>query len=575
MMALSLLDERQTEFWELERDQIRAMLELLQAWEVDPADAARLEQALEQLHELFLLVVVGEFNSGKSALINALLDQKLLEVGVTPTTDRIHILKHGTPGKPEYVSEDIRILRFEHDMLREIHIVDTPGTNAVLRHHEAIVREFIPRSDMVIFVTSADRPFTESERQFLEHIRQWGKKIVVVINKVDILDDQQARDEVERFVREQVQYLIAIEPEIFPLSARTALRRSSTDQDVHGGFDEFRQFLEDTLSQQGIIHLKLLNPLGVAEKIGNEYIDRAADRLQILADDSEALQKVEQELELFSSDTMAEFGRHVDRIENDLLQMQLRGEAFLDESMRLLRIRQMLDSKGMRRAFEEQVVANTPQQIEAHIQEIIDWFVERELRQWRLMAEILERRRETDSLQDAAREASSGFAYNRRQLLDSVGKDADLVIQSFDRQLEARRLTETVRESVALVGLVEVSAISLGLILKAVLTTAAADATGILAAGLLGMLGLAVIPYRRGKAKQELREKLGGLRDELRDALRKSFERELERTSSRLYEAIAPYRRFVLSEKEHLQTILASLESILEQLDRMKLDLES
>jgi small GTP-binding protein len=573
-MALSLLDERQTKFWERERDQIRLMLELLYAWELDPADAARLEQALEQLHELFLLVVVGEFNSGKSALINALLGQQLLEEGVTPTTDRIHILMHGAPGKPEYVSEDIRILRFEHELLREIHIVDTPGTNAVLRHHEAIVREFIPRSDMVIFVTSADRPFTESERQFLEHIRQWGKKIVVTVNKADILEDQQALAEVQQFVREQVQRLLEFEPEIFPVSARTALRSSPIGGDANDGFEAFQEFLQNTLSQEGIIRLKLLNPLGVAEKIGKEYLDRAAGRLQILADDSEALQKVEQGLQLFGSDTKAEFGRHLDRVENDLLQMQLRGEAFLDESMRLLRIRQMLDSKGMRRTFEEQVVAKTPEQIEAHIQEIIDWFVERELRQWRLMTEVLERRRETDSLQDAAREASSGFAYNRRQLLDSVGKDADHVIQSFDRQLEARRLTDSVRESVALVGLVEISAISLGLILKAALTTAAADATGILAAGLLGMLGLAVIPYRRGRAKQELREKLGSLRDELRDALSKSFEKELERTSSRLYEAIAPYRRFVLSEKEHLQDIQVNLNSILEQLDRMKLDLE-
>jgi len=575
MMALSLLNDRQTDLWEAERSHIRAMLELLDGWELDPADAARLKQALEQLHELFLLVVVGEFNSGKSALINALLGQRLLEEGVTPTTDRIHILKHGPSGKPEFVSEDIRVLRFPSDMLREIHIVDTPGTNAVLRHHEAIVRDFIPRSDMVIFVTSADRPFTESERQFLEHIRQWGKKIVVTINKADILEDDPARSQVENFVREQVHRLLEFEPEIFAVSARTALKANGEGSESASGFATFKRFLETTLSQEGIIRLKLLNPLGVAEKIGHEYLDRAADRLGILADDSAALEKVEHQLDLFATDTMSEFGRHLDRIENDLLQMQLRGEAFLDESMRLLRIRQMLDSKSMRRAFEVQVVADAPARIETHIQEIIDWFVERELRQWRMMTDELERRRETDALQDAAREASGGFAYNRRQLIDSVGKDAEHVIQSFDRELEARRLTESVRESVALVGLVEVGAISLGLILKAVLTTAAADATGILAAGLLGVLGLAIIPYRRGRAKKELREKLGALRDELREALGQSFAKELERTSNRLREAIAPYRRFVLSENEQLQTIRTNLDAILSQLDQLEAEIDS
>ncbi len=67
--------------------------------------------------------------------------------------------------------------------------MDTPGTNAVLRQHEAIARDFVPRSDFVLFVTSADRPFTESEREFLESIRQWGKKVVLVLNKADLRTD--------------------------------------------------------------------------------------------------------------------------------------------------------------------------------------------------------------------------------------------------------------------------------------------------------------------------------------------------------------------------------------------------
>ena len=132
------------------------MLELLESWETDPADLNRLRQALNQLHELFLLVFVGEFNSGKSALINALLGDTFLDEGVTPTTERIHIIKHGEPQPAEFVSEDVRILRYPAELLHEIHIVDTPGTNAVLRHHEAIARDFVPRSDMVIFVTSTN-----------------------------------------------------------------------------------------------------------------------------------------------------------------------------------------------------------------------------------------------------------------------------------------------------------------------------------------------------------------------------------------------------------------------------------
>lgn len=148
MSILRLLNEQQSAIWQRERVVIQRLLYILDSWEMETSDSDHLRQALDQLNELFLLVVVGEFNSGKSALINALLGEPFLTEGVTPTTDRIYIVKHGEPGNPEFISEDVRVVRYPAEILREVHIVDTPGTNAVLRHHEAIVREFIPRSDI-------------------------------------------------------------------------------------------------------------------------------------------------------------------------------------------------------------------------------------------------------------------------------------------------------------------------------------------------------------------------------------------------------------------------------------------
>jgi small GTP-binding protein len=580
MTLPTILEDRERTIWQEEQQQIQNLLTLLEGWETDPADLDRLRQALQQLHELFLLVFVGEFNSGKSALINALLGDIFLEEGVTPTTERIHIIKYGQQEAPEYVSEDVRILRYPAELLREIHIVDTPGTNAVLRRHEAIARDFVPRSDMVIFVTSADRPFTESEREFLENIRQWGKKIVVTINKVDILETPEAVDEILRFVHEQVSRLLDFDLEIFPLSARAAKRQWQKPEQSDptyeiSGFNAFRQYLLETLTQEGRIRLKLLSPLGVAARIAGQYQQQVSDRIQILSGDTQTLEKVERQLELFEEDTQSEFQRHMDRIENELLEMRIRGEEFLDDTMRLWKIRDMLDRNRIRKAFVEQVVAQTPGHIESHIQEIIDWLVERELRQWRLMADELSRRRETDSLQDAAREASGGFAYNRRQLIDSVGAQAEQVIAAFDKRAEAIRMATTLQESVAMVGLVEVSAIGLGLILKALLVSATADATGLLAAGVLGILGLAIIPWRRGIAKREMRKKMEELRQQLHNVLSQSFQREMSRSVGRLKEAIAPYRRFVLSEEKRLQELQSGMSEVQKHLKTLEMTIES
>src|SRR5687767_10723625 len=133
-----------------------------------PADQEALARSIAQLDELFLLVVVGEFNAGKSAFINALLGQQVLEEGVTPTTTRVGLLRHGPAGVREPVGAGLDVVTAPVDVLRGMAIVDTPGTNAVAREHEALTRDFVPRSDLVLFVTSADRPFTESERAFLQ-----------------------------------------------------------------------------------------------------------------------------------------------------------------------------------------------------------------------------------------------------------------------------------------------------------------------------------------------------------------------------------------------------------------------
>src|SRR5947209_7545728 len=83
------------------------------------------ERAVRQLDELFLLVVAGEFNAGKSAFINALLGSRVLEEGVTPTTTRVQIVKHGATVGRTTTEAALDVVTAPVDLLAEINIVDT------------------------------------------------------------------------------------------------------------------------------------------------------------------------------------------------------------------------------------------------------------------------------------------------------------------------------------------------------------------------------------------------------------------------------------------------------------------
>ncbi|HEY4589129.1 MAG TPA: dynamin family protein [Thermoanaerobaculia bacterium] len=220
----SFLSDREQDLRAREQELLDRLARALEAFgsDVVPEDLQRFREARDQLAGLFLLVVAGEFNSGKSSFINALLGERVLPEGVTPTTDRINVLRHGSAEGERALQAFLLERTHPAELLRELEVVDTPGTNAIIRGHEELTRNFVPRADLVLFVTSADRPFTESERGFLEQIRQWGKKIVFVVNKIDILATPAERDEVIEFVRRHGTDLLGEAPEVFPVSARRA-----------------------------------------------------------------------------------------------------------------------------------------------------------------------------------------------------------------------------------------------------------------------------------------------------------------------------------------------------------------
>ena len=86
------------------------------------------------------------------------------------------------------------------------------------------VQGFVPQSDLVVFVTSAERPITETEGKLLQYISEWGKKVVMVLNKIDLFEDEESLEKVKAFVRENAANILGVEPPVFGVAGRLALQ---------------------------------------------------------------------------------------------------------------------------------------------------------------------------------------------------------------------------------------------------------------------------------------------------------------------------------------------------------------
>jgi small GTP-binding protein len=575
-MLAPVLDARQQALLAEERGLLGSLQLQLARLDLPAEDQEALARSIAQLDELFLLVVVGEFNAGKSAFINALLGERLLEEGVTPTTTRVGLLRHGPAVGRVPGGAGLDHLTAPVDVLRGMAIVDTPGTNAVAREHEALTRDFVPRSDLVLFVSSADRPFTESERAFLQAIREWGKKVVVVVNKIDILRSDNDVDEVVAFVADRARALLGFSPEVFPVSSRLAQRAKDGEPDAlaPSRFPALERYVSATLDADERLRLKLLNPLGVGAHLLDRHLAVTEERLELLREDVATVDDIERQLALYKEDLTRDFRFRLSDVEKVLLEFERRGLDFFDATLRLGRVFDLLNQSRLKREFEKTVIADLPRLVERRVDEVIDWMVACDMRQWQAVMERLERRRAHHADRMVGR-VGGGFEHDRARLLERVRREAQQAVETYDQEAEASRLADSVQMAVASVAALQVGALGLGTVVVILATTTMADVTGILAAGAMSLIGLLVLPARREMAKNELRGKVAAMRERLMGALTGQFDHELERGLLRLREAMGPYTRFVRSERERLQDAHGSLRELRDRLLALKERVES
>jgi hypothetical protein len=381
---------------------------------------------------------------------------------------------------------------------------------------------------------------------------------------------------VTTFISDNSRALFGLTPEIFPVSARLALRAKIGEPELWDAsrFAALEQYIQTTLDEKGRLRLKFMNPLGVADHLVEKYLDVTSSRLDLLTADFTMLEDVETQLNMYREDMQRDFNYRMSDMEKILYEMEQRGQDYFDETLRLAKVFDLLNKSRIQQEFEHRVVGDVPQRIEARVGELIDWLVESDLRQWQAVMEHIAERRRQHQERIVGDAAGGNFHFDRERLIEGVGREAQRVVESYDKVAEAEMIAFAAQTSVAALAAVEVGALSLGTLVTILATTAAADATGIVLASALAVLGLFVIPARRRQAKTDLRNRIATLREQLISSLRSQFEKEIERSVQEINDAIAPYTRFVRAEQNKLSEVKTGFEQTKTGLERLKVQAE-
>ena len=281
-----------------------------------------------------------------------------------------------------------------------------------------------------------------------------------------------------------------------------------------------------------------------------------------IRDSSNLLHDIRGQMVYYDEDMQRNFKARIGEIDGLLLAMEKRGNEFFDDRLRLARIPDLLRSKQLEADFQEEVVTDTPRQIEDRVSELVDWMVQQDLRQWTAVADHLGRQRDAYAnriVGDAPREGT--LAYDRSRLIDSIGRSTRQAVDSYDQTREAAELAASARQAVVNAGLAGVGA-SLGVIVAVIAHAAFLDFTGIFAGIAAAALGLLVLPARKRKTKAEFSEKLTDLRTRLVTNLEQQFDREMRNSTQRIEDTIAPFDRFVRSEQDRLSTRQKTLQGL-------------
>lgn len=510
----------------------------------------RLRSVEERLDNLFSLVFIGEFSTGKSSIINALLGQEILPKGITPTTDEITVIKYGDR-REESVENGCRVIAVPQDRLKGLFIVDTPGTNVTIAQHERLTEEYIPKADIVFFTIGAERAVTGSETKLIRFIKEnWLKNIVFLLNKIDIAADGEELEALISHARGELERSFGIKPHLLPVSARLAREgASSSDEALYkrSGFGELELYIFDTLSEEERVKMKITATSEFAVSLCAETGRTLEGHIGRITEDMQRLGEFEKRIDAMKAEIVGNSSQFTERIRSRLLEFKTRGIEYIDELMRFSNIFKLMSKQKIAKEFEYRVSRQTVSELEKDLDAMVVW-TEKSART--MLDSTLEFYNK--SIRPDASNVTTGFIYDRTRLVDTVRNELETKRRAIDPAALGGNLVDSARGAVASVLGVQVGSLALGAAVVSAFSSLLIDITGILATVAVMATAFAILPKKRRDAMKEFSSKVDALIEEMISGVSSQLERDFEGIKIQVNDSLSPLRNFYKMEKQKL-----------------------
>jgi GTP-binding protein EngB required for normal cell division len=596
-----------------EYELITRLLDVLPRVDNLPEDRlAQVRDALFHADHPFLMVFVGPFSSGKSSIINALLGQSdLLPVGPVPTTDRISILRWGEQPEQMSAGGDVQTVFHPSPLLKKVSFVDTPGLESVFQRHEETTRRFLHRSDVVLLVMLATQAMTARNLEYLQTLREYGKKVIIVINQVDLLTPEEA-ESVRTYVLEQSQSHLGYKPDVWLVSARKGLEARDPAGELvdplaweASGLTGIEDYVDEQLSDVARLRQKLQTPLQITQNVSHAALaavqanQAALDQYQGIAENVEQqLAAQKRDLERIVREINAE-------IEGKFGAAALRGGEALRERFQFSRAlssigRGVLELVGLagllrrrdaegyvRAAFEQHKAFDPVNELSAVVDKLGPRLEGKDMQDMDDLVKYA--RHEVEGLPPNIREKVIGslqapMQYDRAPL-QQVRPDLE-AIENEARTVETRKLEQTMRNTLLYLAVFEILIVVFAIFILAVPGPILADQPqsdllALVVLALLGVTGLAFMPLRGRFLQTSHTNRLLKLQSRYIETLSRAADKQLEYGMQLRRDAIAPLTRLIeaqttiqkeqLSQLQSAEQEMVSIEAALTALGKKRL----